>query len=48
MEEEYTKNGDLVMIEELDDISYDHNGNILNHVFIEDNSKKLIKKMIKI
>lgn len=37
--------GDLMMIEELDDLSYNHNNYTLNHVFIEDNEKALIEKL---
>lgn len=37
--------GDLLMIEELDDMSYNHNDYTLNHVFIEDNQKALIEKI---
>jgi RNA polymerase sigma factor (sigma-70 family) len=37
--------GDLMMIEELDDRSYNHNDYILNHVFVEDKEKELLKKI---
>lgn len=37
--------GDLLMIEELDDFSYNHNDYVLNHVFIEDNVKAFIEKL---
>lgn len=37
--------GDLLMIEELDDMSYNHNDYTLNHVFIEDNEKKLTEQL---
>lgn len=37
--------GDLLMIEELDDSSYNHNDYTLNHVFIEDDEKELTKKI---
>ena len=39
--------GDLLMIEELDDFSYNHNDYSLNHVFIEDNEKGLGDKLDK-
>jgi len=39
--------GDLLMVEELDDISYNHNDYTLNHVFIENNEKALIEKLDK-
>ena len=39
--------GDLLMIEELDDISYNHNEYTLNHVFIEDDEIELTKKLDK-
>ena len=39
--------GDLVMIEELDDRSYNHNDYTLNHVFIEDDEKELTNKIDK-
>jgi DNA-directed RNA polymerase specialized sigma subunit len=35
------------MIEELDDISYNHNDYVLNQVFIEDKGKDVIKKIDK-
>ena len=49
MQERYgaDANGDFVMIEELDDISYNHNDYVLNHVFIEDKEKDVIKKIDK-
>jgi RNA polymerase sigma factor (sigma-70 family) len=49
MQEKYSTDGggDLVMIEELDDMSYNHNDYSLNRVFIEDNEKDLIKKIDK-
>jgi DNA-directed RNA polymerase specialized sigma24 family protein len=37
--------GDLVMLEELDDISYRKNDYILNHIFVEDDKKTLIAKL---
>lgn len=48
MEEEFSTDGggDLVMIEELDDMSYKRNDYTLNHVFVEDN-KELIEKIDK-
>ena len=39
--------GDLLMVEELDDISYNHNEYTLNHVFIEDDEIELTKKLDK-
>ncbi|NRT10817.1 sigma-70 family RNA polymerase sigma factor [Flavobacterium sp. 14A] len=39
--------GDLLMIEELDDMSYNHNDYTLNHVFIKDNQKSFIEKIDK-
>jgi RNA polymerase sigma factor (sigma-70 family) len=39
--------GDVLMIEELDDRSYDHNEYTLNHVFIEDREKDLIERIDK-
>ncbi|MGK0322053.1 MAG: DNA-directed RNA polymerase specialized sigma24 family protein [Psychroserpens sp.] len=39
--------GDLLMIEELDDMSYNHNAYTLNQVFIENNEKELVKKLDK-
>ncbi|MBE0391901.1 RNA polymerase sigma factor [Flavobacterium sp. PL002] len=49
MQENFSTDGDghLLMIEELDDISYNHNDYTLNHVFIEDNQKALIEKIDK-
>ncbi len=49
MQEKYSTDGggDLLMIEELDDMSYNHNDYSLNHVFIEDNEKELIEKIDK-
>ena len=49
MEEKFSVDGggDLVMMEELDDISYNHNDYTLNHVFVEDNEKALIEKIDK-
>lgn len=39
--------GDLLLLEELDDMSYNHNDYTLNHVFVEDNQKALIEKLDK-
>ncbi len=49
MEEKFSTDGDgdLLMIEELDDISYNHNDYTLNHVFIEDDEQKYIAKLDK-
>ncbi|MEH6765711.1 MAG: sigma-70 family RNA polymerase sigma factor [Aequorivita antarctica] len=49
MQEKYSTDGggDLLMIEELDDMSYNHNDYTLNHVFIEDKEKGLIEKIDK-
>ena len=49
MEEKFSTDGggDLVMIEELDDPSYNHNDYTLNQVFVEDNKKDLIEKIDK-
>ncbi|PHR10913.1 MAG: RNA polymerase subunit sigma-70 [Aequorivita sp.] len=47
MQEKYSTDGggDLLMIEELDDMSYNHNDYNLNEVFIEDNEKDLVEKI---
>jgi RNA polymerase sigma factor (sigma-70 family) len=47
MQEKFSTDGDgdLMMIEELDDQSYNHNNYILNHVFVEDNEKAMIAKI---
>lgn len=47
MEEKYSTDGDgdLLMIEELDDSSYNHNDYTLNHVFIENDEKEMTKKI---
>jgi RNA polymerase sigma factor (sigma-70 family) len=37
--------GDLMLIEELDDMSYNHNDYILNQVFIENKEKGIIEKI---
>ena len=49
MEEKFSTDGDgdLVMIDELDDISYSKNDYVLNHVFIEDNDQKVINQLDK-
>lgn len=49
MQEEFSTDadGDLMMIEELDDMSYNHNNYTLNHVFVEDNEKALAEKLDK-
>lgn len=49
MQENYSTDGggDLLMIEELDDMSYNHNDYTLNHVFIENTEKDLVKKIDK-
>lgn len=49
MAENYSTDGDgdLIMIEELDDSSYNHNDYTLNHVFIEDDETKLTKQLDK-
>ena len=39
--------GDLVMLEELDDISFNHNNYTLNHVFIEDDETELTEQLDK-
>lgn len=47
MEENYSTDagGDLLMLEELDDISYNHNDYTLNHVFLENKERALIEKI---
>ena len=47
MQEKYSTDGDgdLLMIEELDDMSYNHNDYTLNHVFIEDKEKAMIEEI---
>ncbi|MBU3024491.1 sigma-70 family RNA polymerase sigma factor [Zobellia galactanivorans] len=49
MEEKFSTDGDgdFVMIDELDDISYAKNDYVLNHVFIEDHNKELIAQLDK-
>ncbi len=39
--------GDLVMMEELDDISYGKNNYVLNHVFVEGTNNEMIAKLDK-
>ncbi|MGJ8548971.1 RNA polymerase sigma factor [Winogradskyella wichelsiae] len=47
MQENYSKDGggDFLLIEELDDMSYNHNDYTLNPIFIEDNQKALAEKI---
>ncbi|WP_343329078.1 sigma-70 family RNA polymerase sigma factor [Polaribacter staleyi] len=49
MQEKFSTDGggDLLMIEELDDLSYNHNDYSLDHVFVEDNEKVLADKLDK-
>jgi len=49
MEENFSIDGggDLLLIEELDDLSYNHNDYVLNHVFVEDKEKKIVEKIDK-
>ncbi|EPR66344.1 sigma-70 family RNA polymerase sigma factor [Cyclobacterium qasimii] len=49
MEEKFSVDagGDLVMIDELNDISYPKNDYVLNHVFIEDDKKELMDQLDK-
>lgn len=49
MEEKYSTDadGDLIMIDELDDISYPKNDYVLNHVFIENDQKEFFEKLDK-
>ncbi|MCM4173314.1 sigma-70 family RNA polymerase sigma factor [Arenibacter sp. TNZ] len=49
MQEKFSTDGDgdLVMTEELDDISYAKNDYILNHVFVEDNDQKMMDQLDK-
>ncbi|AUC84641.1 sigma-70 family RNA polymerase sigma factor [Polaribacter sp. ALD11] len=49
MQENYSTDGggDILMIDELDDISYYHNDYTLNHVFVENKEKALIEKIDK-
>ncbi|QNK77112.1 sigma-70 family RNA polymerase sigma factor [Winogradskyella sp. PAMC22761] len=47
MQENYSKDGggDFLLVEELDDISYNHNDYTLNPIFIEDDQKALVEKI---
>ncbi len=47
MEEKFSTygDGDMVMIEDLDDISYQKNDVLLNPIFIEDNNKEFIDQL---
>lgn len=49
MQEKFSTDGggDLLLIEELDDMSYDHNDYTLNHVFIENDENDWIEKIDK-
>ncbi|TYB79485.1 RNA polymerase sigma factor [Bizionia myxarmorum] len=49
MQEKYSIDGggDLIMVEELNDSSYNHNDYTLNHVFIENDENDWIKKIDK-
>ncbi|AUC82159.1 sigma-70 family RNA polymerase sigma factor [Lacinutrix sp. Bg11-31] len=49
MQEKYSVDagGDLLMVEELDDMSYNHNDYVLSDVFIEDSEQALISKIDK-
>lgn len=49
MEQNFTTDGDgdLMMVEELDDILYNYNNYTLQHVFIEDDEKELTKQLDK-
>jgi len=49
MEENFSIDGggDLLLIEELDDLSYNHNDYVLNHVFVEDKEKRIVEKIDK-
>ncbi len=49
LQEKYSTDGggDLLMIEDLDDMSYNHNDYTLNHVFIEDKEQALFDKIDK-
>lgn len=49
LQEKYSRDGDgdFVMLEDLDDPSYNHNQYTLNHVFVEDKEKALISKIDK-
>ncbi len=47
MEEKFSTDGDgdYVMLDELDDISYPKNDYVLNHVFIEDSKKEIMDRL---
>lgn len=47
MEEKYSTDGDgdLVMLEELDDISYQKSDAVLNHVFIQDDDQEFTRQL---
>ncbi|TLP81736.1 sigma-70 family RNA polymerase sigma factor [Maribacter sp. ACAM166] len=47
MEEKFSTDGDgdLVMMEELDDISYRKNDYVLNHVFVQDDNNEMIAQL---
>jgi len=47
MEEKFSTDGDgdLVMMEELDDISYHRFNHVLNHVFVENDNNELIEQL---
>lgn len=47
MEEEFSTDGDgdLLMLDELDDSSYNHNDYVLNHVFVENDKNQMISKL---
>lgn len=47
MEEKFTTDGDgdLVMMDELDDISYQKSDTILNHIFVEDHNKEFTAQL---
>jgi len=49
MEEKFTTDGDgdLIMLDELDDISYRNKQHVLNHVFVEDDNNEMIAKLDK-
>ncbi|GER58109.1 RNA polymerase sigma factor [Patiriisocius marinus] len=49
LQEKYSTDGggDLLMIEDLDDMSYNHNDYSLNHVFVEEKENDLVKKIDK-
>jgi DNA-directed RNA polymerase specialized sigma24 family protein len=49
MEENFSTDGDgdLVMMEEMDDFSYPKNDYVLNHVFVQDDKMELMDKLDK-